>query len=159
MHVGFESGAFMIAFGKRGRNAVALPHNPLPNRSGAGREESQVNSSPFAYTHVETEHFCEDKRVEACATSPPWLRGNLHGEVCQVFVCINVKNLLTDDKWMINCSQWNAACPEDTAQRKAWSQAGSEQAHRWWWALTAVTAPGMRYGTAGRKDTEDHGVT
>lgn len=70
MHVGFESGAFMIAFGKRGRNAVALPHNPLPNCSGASREESQVNSSPFAYTHVETEHFCEDKRVEACATSP-----------------------------------------------------------------------------------------
>lgn len=134
--LGSESGVFLRAFSRRGRNAVGLPQNPLPNWSGVTRGEAQVNSSPFPNTHMETEHFHKDKGVvEVFATSPPWLLAILLQKClceCQeLWAMVNVcQPVLREGQ-----SALNTRAEEGLLSARLRAGTG------WWWALsTAVMA-------------------
>lgn len=66
------------------------------------------------------------KQAEACVTILTWFKGNLHEDMCHVFVYITVNSLQTNDKCMLIYSKWNEVCPKDRQKMKASAYTGSE---------------------------------
>lgn len=78
-------------------------------------EKNHWQVSPHLNTHMwkQRTHLLRITYVKVLATSPTWLKGNLHEEMLHIFVYINVNNLLTNDNCVIIYSKWNEVCPKD----------------------------------------------